>query len=223
MSASAPQSAASGSRSRPQARRKPNDDASYFGPPVASGSSAAGVKRNAADKADGEPRGKRKRVEPIATASAANARRDGPDAEQRPSLVEFVKMPMPVLYRYLTQYDIVPHVYPSPMTAEDPAPPSSLENPFRYSPHEPSPPLLTPANRPRRDPKEQSRRRSSRLLEETRNRAPILADLEELHVVLAGLVDKHFREMPPISGREEVDTLASFMCAVEKSKGRLKC
>ncbi|KAF5377243.1 hypothetical protein D9615_006409 [Tricholomella constricta] len=223
MSTSAPQPSASGSRSRPQARRKPNDDASYFGPPVASGS-IAGVKRHAADKADGEPRGKRKRVEPITTASTSNPRRDGTNSEQKASLVDFVKMPTPVLYRYLMQYDIVPHVYPSPMTAEDPAPPSSLEHPYRQPTHEPSPPLLTPANRPRRDPKEQSRRRSSRLLEETRSRTPILADIEELHLVLAGVVERHFRELPSISGREEVDTLASFMCAVEKAKGgRLKC
>ncbi|GLB36591.1 hypothetical protein LshimejAT787_0308790 [Lyophyllum shimeji] len=223
MSATAPQSTASGSRSRPQARRKPNDDASYFGPPV--NSSTGGVKRSAADKADGEPRGKRKRVEPITTTtSTANAKRDGGDTEQKTSLVDFVKMPTPVLYRYLTQYDIVPHVYPSPMTAEDPPPPSSLENSLRQSPHEPSPLLTTPANRPRRDPKEQSRRRSSRLLEESRSRTPILADIDELHVVLAGIVERHFKEMPPISGREEVDTLASFMCAVEKAKGgRVKC
>ncbi|KAF8060953.1 hypothetical protein FPV67DRAFT_1587500 [Lyophyllum atratum] len=222
MATTAPQNSASGSRSRPQARRKPNDDASYFGPPVTN-NTTAGVKRHAADKAEGEPRGKRKRVEPITTTSA-NFRRDGTDADQRTSLVEFVKMPTPVLYRYLTQYDIVPHVYPSPMSAEDPPPPSSLENSFRPSPLEPSPPLMTPANRPRRDPKEQSRRRSSRLLEESRSRTPILADLDELHVVLAGIVERHFREMPSISGREEVDTLASFMCAVEKAKGeRVKC
>ncbi|KAG5654326.1 hypothetical protein H0H81_004280 [Sphagnurus paluster] len=222
MSASAPVPSSSGSRSRPQARRKPNDDASYFGPPAAS-STAAGVKRHAADKADGEPRGKRKRVEPMTTNTVSNSRRDGTESELKTSMVEFSKMPIPVLYRYLMTYDIVPHVYPSPMSADDPAPPSALENTMRQS-HEPSPPLMTPANRPRRDPKEQSRRRSSRLLEETRNRTPILADIEELHVVLAGIVDRHFREMPSISGREEVDTLASFMCAVEKAKGgRVKC
>jgi len=49
--------APSGSRSRPQARKKPNDDAAYFGPPAAS-------KRQAVDRAEGEPRVKRKRVEP---------------------------------------------------------------------------------------------------------------------------------------------------------------
>ncbi|RDB28611.1 hypothetical protein Hypma_015054 [Hypsizygus marmoreus] len=209
------QPTATGSRSRPQARRKPNDDASYFGPPVAS----TGTKRQAADKADGEPRGKRKRVEPLNTTSSLN-RRDVVEPEPKASLVEFVKMPTPVLYRYLNQYDIVPLVYPSPLTAEEPAPPSALEHPFRHSPRAPSPPPMTPANRPHRNPKEQSRRRSSRLLEEeTRSRTPILADIDEMHTVLAGIVERHFRETSSISGREEVDTLASFMCAVEKAKG----
>jgi hypothetical protein len=50
-----------GSRSRPQARKKVNDDAAYFGPPT-----GAGVKRHAADKADGEPRVKRKKVDATA-------------------------------------------------------------------------------------------------------------------------------------------------------------
>lgn len=139
----------------------------------------------------------------------------------RAQQVEFVKMPTPVLYRYLTQYDIVPHVFPSPLSAEDPAPPSSLENSYRHSSRGPSPPPMTPANRPRRDAKDPTRRRSSRLLEEeNRSRTPILADIEELHVVLAGIVERHFNELTSISGREEVDTLASFMCAVEKAKGR---
>jgi hypothetical protein len=47
-----------GSRSRPQARKKVNDDAAYFGPPT-----SAGVKRHATDKAEGEPRVKRKKVD----------------------------------------------------------------------------------------------------------------------------------------------------------------
>ncbi|KAG6814417.1 hypothetical protein H0H92_007420 [Tricholoma furcatifolium] len=220
MSSSAPQITASSSRSRTQARRKPNDDASYFAPIA----SSSGVKRHAVDKADGEPRGKRKRVEPIPTTSTT-VRKEGTETDAKASLVEFVKMPTTVLYNYLSIYNIIPEIIPSPVSAEDPAPPTSLETSSRQSPRDPSPPAPTPANRPRRDPKDQSRRRSSRLLEEEpQSRTPILADLGELHVVLAGIVEKHFKEMPPISGREEeVDTLASFMCAVEKAKGgRLK-
>lgn len=133
-------------------------------------------------------------------------------------------MPAPVLYRYLTQFDIIPPVWPSPLSAEDPPQPSFLENPFRHTSRAPSP-LPTPANRPRRESKDQSRRRSSRLVEEElRSRPPILADVDDLHVVLAGIAERHFRDILAISGREEVDTLASFMCAVEKAKGgRIKC
>lgn len=128
-------------------------------------------------------------------------------------------MPTAVLYRYLTQFDLIPLIHPSPLMADDPPPPSSLENPSRHQSRAPSPPPTTPANRPRRESKEQSRRRSSRLEhEETRSRTPILADVDEVHGVLAEMAAKHFRNQS-ISGREEVDTLASFMCAVEKAKG----
>lgn len=48
-----------GSRSRPQARKRANDDAAYFGP-----ASGVGTKRQAIDKVEGEPRVKRKKVEP---------------------------------------------------------------------------------------------------------------------------------------------------------------
>lgn len=54
-----------GSRSRPQARRKVNDDAAYFGPPA-----GVGVKRHATDKVEGEPRMKRKKVDATAVGVA---------------------------------------------------------------------------------------------------------------------------------------------------------
>jgi hypothetical protein len=54
--------------------------------------------------------------------------------------------------------------------------------------------------------------------DEIRTRTPILADVDELHAVLAGIAERHFQELSSIGGRE-VDTLASFMCAVEKAKG----
>ncbi|KAJ7139502.1 hypothetical protein C8R44DRAFT_867646 [Mycena epipterygia] len=215
MSAGAQIGGATGSRSRPQARKKANDDAAYFGPPT-----GAGAKRHAADKGEGEPRVKRKRV--VDPALTASSNRRDVDTDSRVSLVEFIKMPTPVLYRYLTQFDLVPPVYPSPLQAHDPPPPASLDNPLQQASRAPSPPATTPANRPRREakPEQSSRRRSSRLVEEEMgSRAPILADLDELHAVLAGIAERHFRELASINGREEVDTLASFMCAVEKAKG----
>ncbi|KAF9004160.1 hypothetical protein BDZ89DRAFT_1095732 [Hymenopellis radicata] len=197
MSAAAAQLA--GSRSRPQVRKKVNDDASYFGPPS---TSSAGTKRQATERLEGEPRMKRKRADPIIPVPVF---RDTGDVEHRISLVEFNKLTLPTLYRYLTQFELLPPIYPSPLKADDPPPPSSLINPPRlYLDH------LEP-----------SRRRSSRLLEEEEmpTRMPIRADMDELHSVLASIADKHFREILSINGREEVDTLASFMCAVEKSKG----
>lgn len=81
----------------------------------------------------------------------------------------------------------------------------------------------TPANRPRRarDSKEASRRRSSRLLEEELRagvgQPPVLADVGEIHNVLATIVARHCGELAV----KEVDTLASFMCAVKGGRERL--
>ncbi|KAF4623232.1 hypothetical protein D9613_001999 [Agrocybe pediades] len=209
----------SNSRSRTQARKKASDDAPYFGPPSANAGPSS-LKRQAADKAEGEPRVKRKRTE-ITNASMVAGKKDVVESEPRKSLVEFQKLPTSTLQRYLVQYDIVPRIYPSPLTVEDPPAPSFLADPELQHARAPSPPALTPANRPRRDPKDsQTRRRSSRLLEEEpRTRVPILADVAELHNVLAGIVEQHFKEVSSVTGREELDTLSAFMAAVEKSKG----
>lgn len=77
-----PQLSASGSRSRPQARKKVSDDAAYFGPPAGV---VVGAKRAAPDR-DGEPRAKRKRVDTAAT-NHALSKREGAEADTRASLV----------------------------------------------------------------------------------------------------------------------------------------
>jgi hypothetical protein len=226
---------ASSSRSRPQARRKPNDDATYF--------AAAGIKRNAGDKVDGAPRVKRKRVDTSGlgtTASSSGRRTDRDrvllhDGDVKMSLVnddwnttapmiltsshqvEFADMPTSTLYRYLTQFDLIPSVYPSPLKADDPPPPPSLDHPVRQISRAPSPSAVTPANRPRRESKEQGKRRSSRLLEEeVQSRTPILADVADVHGALAGIADRHFRAHTV----REVDTLATFMSRISGEKGR---
>lgn len=59
-------------RARPQARKRVNqqgDDAAYHG---ALPGAAVGTKRTAADKADGEPRVKRKRLEPAGAAGSSS-------------------------------------------------------------------------------------------------------------------------------------------------------
>jgi len=79
---------------------------------------------------------------------------------------------------------------------------------------------MTAANRPRREPRDQNqqtRLRSSRLLEEEgRVRTPVLADVAEVQSVLANIAQRHFESQVV----KEVDSLASFMCAV---KGRGAC
>lgn len=132
--------------------------------------------------------------------------------------MDFTTLPMEALHRYLVQYDLIPVVHPSPLTIHDPpSPPSLLEQPTaRSSSRGVSPPVVsTPANRPRRESREQSRRRSSRLLEEeVRMRTPVLADVGEVQNVLASIAQRHFESQVV----KEVDSLASFMCAV-KGKG----
>lgn len=231
------------SRSRPQAARKRAqplaDDAAYHGSTSVGG---AGTKRVAAERVEGEPRVKRKRVDASGiasgsanmsmasgaslSASANAARRDrmGSDGEGKLSLVDFSALPTSALHEYLVQYDLVPEIDPSPLTADDPPPPSSLLRPRIHarrhvSTASPGPSLpVTPANRPRRDLG--SRRRSARLVEDDQmsdqSVIPILADLDELHTVLAKVAERHFREHTV----KEVDALSTFMCAV-RAKARM--
>lgn len=127
--------------------------------------------------------------------------------------IEFNALPTETLYGYIAHFELIPEVRPSPLLANDPPPPLHLQDPMRYGSKNYSPqPTTTPANRPRRESKDQSRRRSSRLLDdEFRNRTPILTDIQEFNDVLAAIAERHFRE----SNVKEVDTLASFMCAVK--------
>ncbi|KAL4244486.1 hypothetical protein ABKN59_009346 [Abortiporus biennis] len=229
-SVSAPPSQAPASRRGGGGRKKANpaaDDAAYHGVSAGSG---GGTKRTAVEKAEGEPRMKRKRVDAGLSASVGVTHANTPnsafrkaaerpnDPESRVSMVDFTAMPTPALYRYLAQYDLVPMVDPSPLTAHDPPAPSSLLDPkpnrrsATGSPP-PNPQSVTPANRPRRESSISSnRRRSSRLLEDDRRPtiAPVYADIAEVHSVMATIAEKHFRNY----GVKEVETLASFMTAV---------
>jgi hypothetical protein len=131
--------------------------------------------------------------------------------------MDFSTLPVEALHRYLVQHDLIPAVRPSPLSAHDPPAPPSLLDPIREPSRGPSPLAVsthTLANRPRREAREQSRRRSSRLLEEEgRVRTPVLADVAEVQSVLANIAQRHFESQVV----KEVDSLASFMCAV---KGR---
>ncbi|KAI0252665.1 hypothetical protein BJV78DRAFT_328824 [Lactifluus subvellereus] len=196
------------------ARKRPNDPA-WFSNNTASVTSA---KRQAAERLESEPRNKRKRVEPtLQTTSQLGLRTDKPQERQNdePPVMDFSTLPLEALHRYLAQYDLIPAVHPSPLSVHDPPPPPSLLEPARSSSRGTSPLALavsTPANRPRRESREQGRRRSSRLLEEEgRTRTPVLADVAEVQNVLASIAQRHFEGQVV----KEVDSLASFMCAVK--------
>ncbi|KAI8983252.1 hypothetical protein BD414DRAFT_76601 [Trametes punicea] len=141
--------------------------------------------------------------------------------------IDFTALPSDVLHRYLAHFDLIPDLDPSPLSVEDPGPPSSLLKPKSHIPphghalRRPSTASPGPTgismNRPRRDPGA-SRRRSSRLVEDERQPAPppVYGDVAEVDGVLAAIAERHFREQEV----KEVDTLAAFMCAVQ-AKARL--
>ncbi|KAI0307525.1 hypothetical protein B0F90DRAFT_1807013 [Multifurca ochricompacta] len=197
------------------ARKRPNDSA-WFSNNM---TTVTSVKRQATtERVESEPRNKRKRVEPtLQTPSQLGFRMERPRERQNdePPVMDFSTLPVEALHRYLAQYDLIPAVHPSPLSVQDPPPPPSLLEPLRTLSRGASPPAVsTPANRPRRESREQSRRRSSRLLEEeARMRTPVLADVAEVQSVLANIAQRHFEGQVV----KEVDSLASFMCAI---KGR---
>jgi len=242
---------------RPRNRKKaaPEPEALYRGdisslPAAAQTPATTGSKRQAQDRAEDEPR-KRKRVNvnnssslatttfqtqtpTSTTVTAMSAPGQGSklagrqqEGETPVALLEFTTLPTTSLYKYAIQYDLVPIIYPTPLSADDPPPPAALLDPARMASRAPSPaPMTTPANRPQRrsrESKEASRRRSSRLLEEESRteleQTPVLNDVREMHGVLATLAARHFRE----TNVREVDTLAAFMCAVKaRTSGRWK-
>ena len=210
------------------ARKRPSDP-TWF----SSAQSVPSTKRQATDRMENEQR-KRKRVEPTLQGPSQPVQErqneeppvvsvalllGGHINDERvngiiiPRQMDFTTLPMDALHRYLVQYDLIPTVHPSPLTIHDPPPPPSLLEPAAQISSRGVSPLVvaTPANRPRR---ESSRRRSSRMLEEEeRMRTPVLADVGEVQNVLASIAQQHFESQVV----KEVDSLASFMCAV---KGR---
>lgn len=122
--------------------------------------------------------------------------------------INFKSLPMTTLHRYLSHFNLIPLINPSPLTLAEPPTPAFLLEPMPQSTRALSPLVIpTPANRPRRDPKDQSRRRSSRLLEENEIRTSIMSDVAEVHTLLATLAERHFQDYVV----NEIDTLASFM------------
>ncbi|KAI0325034.1 hypothetical protein GY45DRAFT_295104 [Cubamyces sp. BRFM 1775] len=141
--------------------------------------------------------------------------------------IDFTALPTDALHRYLAHFELIPDLDPSPLSIEDPGPPSALLRPKNTLPPHghalrqgstASPgPTGTSTNRARREPGG-NRRRSSRLVEEERvpAPAPVYGDVGEVDGMLAAIAERHFREQEV----KEVDTLAAFMCAVQ-AKARL--
>ena len=131
--------------------------------------------------------------------------------------MDFAALDTAALHRYLNHFDLIPHIHPSPLSALDPPPPSSLVNPPRSTSRGVSPPVsITPANRPRRESREQSRRRSSRLVEEGPQRTPILADVGEVDVALAAIARRHFET----HAAREFESVAEFVKVVRARRAQ---
>ncbi|VDC01982.1 unnamed protein product [Peniophora sp. CBMAI 1063] len=125
---------------------------------------------------------------PPPQASASNSTRQ--------SSIDFVSLPTAALHRYLVLHDLVPYVHPNPLSPRDPhAPAALLSTRTRRS--------TTPDN---------GRRRSARNTEDDAlwARAPILADAQDVHEMLAQICARHANE----NAVREVDTIAAFSAAV---------
>jgi len=198
----------SGSKSRPTARKRPNaDDSPFIGP-------SAGAKRGAEKQDGGMERAKRKRAEAHASVSIGKRSERLGEGDVASFCVDFHALPAESLHRYLCLADAVPVIYPSPCFTDNPPLPTSLLDPHATALRITSPaPSTTTASRSKRDSKEGHRRRSSRLQEEdARNRrAPILADAEAVHDVLATLAERHLAKQVI----KENDVVQQFLLAVK--------
>lgn len=196
-----------GSKSRPQARKRANaDDSAFIGP---SGSSSG---KRGGEKPEGvQERAKRRRAEPASSSKRTEKTVDEIDPSELN--VDFHSLPPERLRRYLLQVEAMPMLHPSPCSTDNPPLPSSLLNTQAVAVRMPSP--VPAAGRVRRDVREgqqldqQQRRRSSRLQEEdARNRrAPILADAEAVNDVLATLAARHFEKQTV----NEMEALQQFL------------
>jgi hypothetical protein len=121
---------------------------------------------------------------------------------------------------YLTKFELVPPIRPSPLSTSNPPLPSYLVNPPANARPPTPPPVtsMTPANRPRRDAGNANRRRSTRLAEEEAGwkdmRPPILPDLADSEKALAMVAQRHFEKQSV----RETDVVTAFVYAV-KTKG----
>ncbi|KAG7100101.1 hypothetical protein E1B28_001881 [Marasmius oreades] len=215
-------------RARQNPRKRAHDDASYISTNPNQIHKKQQNQTSGVVSMDSEPRAaKRKRMVTSQTDLSGLQQRGGS------SLIDFTSFPSPFIHHYLNHFDLVPLIRPIPTSTEHPPPPYTLLNPHQYQ---------YPYQYQYQNPYQHIHPPSSRLSRSTASaqipiptRTPILADVAELHGVLATLVERHFinsmytggggggggvgdDSSKGISGREEVDTLVAFMCAVENGQ-----
>jgi len=219
------------SRSRNNNRRKADDDSAYIG------ASGLGRKRTATSVAGegkldvGTDRTKRKRVgasqQQIAMPNYSTNTATGPmnlmirksDVnDTRPIYMDFAALPPASLHRYLVTWNLVPPM--DMLSSTVPALPSSImiAQARAVTPESTTTAVgVTPANRPRREHKDGSKRRSSRLVEdEMTENVAVMADVEASHHAYALIAERHFQQKP---AAKEVEVLTNFLHAVGRSRG----
>lgn len=127
--------------------------------------------------------------------------------------MDFEALPPHILYRYLHHWGIVPPL--SLIASSTPLlPPALLQHMASNGPEQP----ITPANRPRREPKEtQNRRRQSSQIIEGDSIA-VMADVDGVHQAYAVIAEQHFQRRPAV---KEVEVLTNFLSTASRSQGGL--
>lgn len=137
------------------------------------------------------------------------------------SQMDFAALPPTILHKYLIAWDLVPPM--RLLSSHTPPLPASLMIAHaRATSPEPSLTNTTPANRPRRDLKDATKRRSSRLAEEERlqDSIAVMADVQGTHQVFATMAERHFQQRTTASvTAKEVEILTGFLQAVNRSRG----
>jgi hypothetical protein len=127
--------------------------------------------------------------------------------------MDFEALPPVVLQRYLHHWGLVPPL--SLMTSTIPLLPSALLH--HLESHSPES-ILTPTNRPRREPREtQTRRRYSSHNIEGDNIA-VMADIDGVHQAYAAIAERHFQQRPAV---KEVEVLTNFLLTASRIQGQL--
>jgi hypothetical protein len=127
--------------------------------------------------------------------------------------MDFEALPPAVLQRYLHHWGLVPPL--SLITSKTPVLPSALLLHLQNNSPEAT---VTPANRPRREPKEiQNRRQFSSHSIEGDNIA-VMADVDGVHQAYAAIAEQHFQHRLAV---KEIEVLTNFLLIASRCQGQL--